>query len=125
MAADEKGELRLNGRRTDKPDVRRFVGRIMGVKESVLTLAAGMDAGFVFTAARVEAKWGATGRLHGLTDDQLYITEKDFGKNLKPEEISQIAQAFLSLAHLEKEFGRGKKSKPEASRSILPSAGLD
>jgi len=52
--------LTLNGRRTDKPDVRRFVGRIIGVKESVLTLAAGMDAHFnavfVFTAARVEAK---------------------------------------------------------------------
>jgi len=112
VAADGKGELLLNGRRTDKPDVRRFVGRVMGIKERALTLAAGMDAHFnavfVFTAARVDAKWGTTARLNCISDEQLYsyIAEKDFGKKLKPAEISQIAQAFLGLAHMDKEFGR-------------------
>lgn len=112
VTADGKGELLLNGQPTDKPYVRQFVGRMMGVREKVLTLAPGMDAHFnavfVFTAARVEAKWGTTARLNCITDDQIqsYIGEKDFGKKLKPDEVSQIAQAFLGLAHMDKEFGR-------------------
>jgi len=53
--------------------------------------------------------------LNCVTDDQLfnYIAEKDFGKKLKTEEASQIAQAFLGLAHMDKEFGRETKSQPE------------
>ena len=112
VAGDGKGELLLNGQPTDKPYVRQFVGRMMGVREKVLTLAPGMEARhnavFVFTAAWVEARWGTTGYLNCVTDDQLlsYIAEKNFGKKLTAEEISQIAQAFLGLAHMDKEFGR-------------------
>jgi hypothetical protein len=78
-------------------------------------MEAHFNAVFVFTAARVEAKWGTTGYLNCVTDDQLftYIAEKDFGKKLKSEEINQIAQAFLGLAHMDKEFGRGTKLQPE------------
>ena len=131
VTSDRKGELLLNGQPTDKAYVRQFVGRMMGVREKVLTLAVGMDthfnAVFVFTAARVEAKWGTTGRLHCITDDQLfnYVAEKDFGKKLKVEEINQIAQAFLGLAHMDKEFGREIIFKPQANRSFLQPAGLD
>jgi len=112
VSADGKGELLLNGLPTDKPYIRQFVGRMMGVREKVLTLAPGMEvrhnAVFVFTAARVEAKWGTTGYLNCITDDQLnnYITEKDFGKKLTADEVSQIAQAFLGLAHMDREFAR-------------------
>lgn len=112
VAADGKGELLLNGQPTDKPYVRQFVGRMMGVREKVATLAPGMDAHFnavfVFTAAWVQARWGTTGYMNCITDDQLYsyIAEKDFGKRLSPAEVSQIAQAFLGLAHMDKEFGR-------------------
>lgn len=119
VASDGKGELLLNGQPTDKPYIRQFVGRMMGVREKVSTLAPGMEAHFnavfVFTAARVEARWGTTGYLNCVTDDQLfnYIAEKDFGKKLKTEEASQIAQAFLGLAHMDKEFGRETKSQPE------------
>jgi hypothetical protein len=128
VTSDGKGELMLNGQPTDKPYVRQFVGRMMSVRERVLTLAAGLDtrfnAVFVFTAARVEAKWGTTGKLHCITDDQIfdYIAEKDFGKKLKAEEISQIAQAFLGLAHMDKEFGREAKVQPQASRANLQPA---
>lgn len=131
VTSDGKGELLLNGQPTDKADVRQFVGRMMSVRERVLTLATGMDtrfnAVFVFTAARVEAKWGTTGKLHCITDDQLfdYIAEKDFGKKLKAEEISQIAQAFLGLAHMDKEFGRDMKVKPQTSRSNLQPASVN
>jgi hypothetical protein len=112
VTADGKGELLLNGQPTDKPYVRQFVGRMMGVREKVLTLAPGMEvrhnAVFVFTAARVEARWGTTGYLNCVTDDQIfnYIAEKDFGKKLTAEEVSRIAQAFLGLAHMDREFGR-------------------
>lgn len=116
VAADGKGELLLNGQPTDKPFIRQFVGRMLGIRDKVKTLAPGLDpfyqAMFVFTAARVEAKWGTTGGLHCITDDQLhrYIVEKDFGKKLKAEEVQQIAQAFLGLAHMDREFGASATS---------------
>jgi len=97
----------------------------MSVREKVCALVPGMDvrfeAVFVFTAARVEAKWGRTGYLNCITDDQLdsYIAEKDFGKKLTPNDVSRIAQAFLGLAHMEKEFGRETKAKPQVTRSRL------
>jgi hypothetical protein len=131
VTSDGKGELLLNGKPTDKAYVRQFVGRMMGVREKALTLAAGMDthfnAVFVFTAARVEARWGTTGKLHCITDDQLfnYIAGKDFGKKLNAEEISQIAQAFLGLAHMEKEFGREAKVKLQPSRCNLQPVGAN
>src|SRR6185436_4270109 len=100
VAADGKGELLCNGQATDKQLVRQFVGRIMGIKEKVRTLAPGLDPYFqpvfVFTSARVEAKWGTTGTVHCIRDDQLqgYIVEKEFGKKLKAQEVERIAQAF-------------------------------
>jgi hypothetical protein len=53
--------------------------------------------------------------LNCVADDQIYdhIAEKDFGKKLSSEEISRIAQAFLGLAHMDKEFGRPTKTQSE------------
>jgi len=110
VTADGRGELLLNGEPTDKPFIRQFVGRMMGVRENVLTLAPGVEAHFnavfVFTAARVEARWGTTGKLNCITDEQLhkYIVEKDFGSKLPPAEVTRIAQAFLGLAHMDSDF---------------------
>jgi hypothetical protein len=110
VSADGKGELLLNGHPTDKPHVRQFVGRMLGIKDRVLALVPGLDpyyqALFVFTAARVDAKWGSTGNVHCVRDDQLheYIVEKGFGKRLSPDEIQRLAQAFLGLAHMDREF---------------------
>ncbi|MFZ0826696.1 MAG: nuclease-related domain-containing protein [Verrucomicrobiia bacterium] len=131
VATDGKGELLLNGKPMDKPYVRQFVGRMMGVRDKVLTLAPGMEvrhnAVFVFTAAWVEAKWGTTGYLNCVADDQLYnyITEKDFGKKLNAEEVREIAQAFLGLAHMDKEFGLESKSKPQVLPCTMQPAGAD
>ena len=60
----------------------------------------------MLTAARVDAKWGTTGRVNCMRDDQLhaYIVEKDFGKRLNPDEVQRIGQAFLALAHMDREF---------------------
>jgi hypothetical protein len=110
VSPDGKDELLLNGQPTDKPYVRQFVGRMLGIRDRVLVLARGLDpfyqALFVFTAARVEAKWGSTGNVHCVRDDQLheYIVEKDFGKRLSLDEIQHLAQAFLGLAHMDREF---------------------
>ena len=88
----------------------------MGVREKVIALVPGMDtrfnAVFVFIAARVETKWGSTAHLNCISDAQLYdyIVAKDFGNKLKLEEMSQIAQAFLGLALMDKEFERGTKA---------------
>jgi len=120
VAADGKGELLLNGAPTDKPQVRQFVGRMLGIKARVLALAPGLDpyyqALFVFTAARVEAKWGSTGNVHCVRDDQLneYIVEKQ-GKRLSSNEIQRIAQAFLGLAQMDREFAQ-HSPRPEAKK---------
>jgi hypothetical protein len=117
VSADGKGELLHNSRPTDKPTVRQFVGRMLGVRDKVKTLVPDVDpyyeAVFVFPSARVDAKWGTTGKVNCIRDDQLfdYIVEKDFGKGLKPDEVERIAQAFLGLAVMEKEFPAGEQSK--------------
>jgi hypothetical protein len=123
VSADGKGELLLNGQPTDKPHVRQFVGRMLGIRDRVLALAPGLDpyyqALFVFTAARVEAKWGSTCNVHCVRDDQLheYIVEKDFGKRLSPAEIQRIAQAFLCLAHMDREFAQSPTRGTQPRRS--------
>ncbi|MBU6402009.1 MAG: NERD domain-containing protein [Verrucomicrobia bacterium] len=116
VSADGKGELLLNGQTTDKPHVRQFVGRMLGVRDRVRVLAPGLDPFyqglFVFTAARVDAKWGSTGNVHCVRDDQLhdYIVEKDFGTRLRTGEVERIAQAFLGLAHMDREFGHRERA---------------
>ncbi len=119
VSADGKGELLSNGQPTDKPLVRQFVGRVMGIKDKVKTLAPGLDPFFqpvfVFTSARVEANWGTTGKVHCIRDDQLhsYIVEKDFGKKLKAQEVDRIAQAFLGLAHMDTDFSATRQPSPK------------
>lgn len=110
VTADGKGELLQNGRHTDKPLIKLFVGRVMSVRDKVRTLAPGLDtffeALFVFTAARVEARWRTTGNVNCLTDDQLhdYIANKDFGRKLASDQVQRISQAFLGLATMDREF---------------------
>ena len=132
VSADGKGELLLNGKPTDKPFVRQFVGRMMGVRDKVVGLIASgrevfYDALLVFTSARVEANWGKTSSANCMRDDQLYayIVQKDFGRKLEPLEAEQIAQAFLAVARMDKDFGQGvpailgakELAKPEAIRT--------
>ncbi len=112
VSADGKGELLLNGKPTDKPQIRQFVGRMLGIRDKIRTLAPGLDpfyqGVFVFTAARVDANWGTTGSVHCIRDDQVhdYIVEKDFGKRLTQQQVRIVAQAFLGLAHMDREFAK-------------------
>jgi hypothetical protein len=121
VSASNQGELLCNGKPTDKPFVRQFVGRIMGIKERVNALAPGLDpyfqAVFVFTSARVDANWGTTKSVHCIRDEQLhdYIVESKRGNKLKKEQVETIAQAFLGLAHMDKDF-TAKAKQPERPR---------
>ena len=107
VSADGKGEVLINGR-FEKPYIRQFVGRVMGIKDRVKALAPGVDpyiqAVFVFTSARVDANWGTTGNVHCIRDDQLhdYIVESKKGKRLTPKEV--IARAFAALARMDPHF---------------------
>jgi len=61
-----------------------------------------------FPSARVEAKWGTTGHIHCVTDEQLfdYIVENKKSNKLTKKEIDSISQAFLALARMDKDFGQ-------------------
>ena len=110
VQADGKGELLLNGKSTAKSSISQFTGRLMGLRDKVRSIAPHLDpyydGVFVFTSARVEAKWGTTGRVNCLRDSQLYdyIVEKKFGKRLNHDEVAQIAEAFRSFAHSDPDF---------------------
>jgi hypothetical protein len=82
----------------------------MGIKDRVKALAPNLDpyfqAVFVFASARVDANWGTTKNVHCIRDDQLhdYIVESKRGSKLTKQQVETIAQAFLGLAHMEKDF---------------------
>lgn len=110
VSADGKGELLLNGKPTDKQQVKHLTRTIMSMKEKIKVLG-GLDpfvqGVFAFPSAYVEAKWGTTGYIHCVKDEQLYdyIVENKKPKKLSQKEIDSISQAFLALARMDKDFG--------------------
>ena len=112
ISADGKGELLLNGRPSsgEKAHVKIFVGRIMEVRDRVKALIPGFDlfieGVFVFTSAFVDAKWGKTGNVNCLRDDQIhdYIADKKRLTKLTNQEIEKIARAFSALARMDADF---------------------
>ena len=112
VSADGRGELLLNGKPTDKPYVRQFMGRVMNTKDKIKTLAPGLDlyfqTVFVFTSARVDANWGTTKSVHCIRDEQLrdYIVESKRGNKLTKEQVENISKAFLVLTNLDADSAR-------------------
>jgi hypothetical protein len=110
VGADGRGELLINGEPTTKPMIKPFVKRMMDMRDKVRALAPGLDpylkAVFVFPSARVEARWGTTGDVHCIRDEQLfdYIVESKLGTRIRPQDVKRIAQAFLGLAHMDADF---------------------
>jgi len=109
ISSDGKGELLLNGKPTDKPTSKPFVIRMMNVKEKIKTLC-NLDPFFkavlVFPIARVDARWGETGSANCIREDQLwnYIVENEITTSLDKGSVEKLAQAFLALATMDKEF---------------------
>ena len=116
VSADGNDELLLNGKPTDAPFVRRFLARILDVKEKVKTLTNGLDpyiqAVFVFPSAKVEARWGTTRSVLCMDSDRLfrYILENNTGKNLTKQGVKTITRAFSALACMDQDFTA--KAKP-------------
>lgn len=112
VTADGEGELLLNGRPTKKPAIGNLFRSIMTTKK-MIKIRSALDpyvrGVLVFPAARVEAKWGTTGSVHCITDEQLYdyIVEKK--KRLTKKEIELISQAFLAVAGKGKYFASDSK----------------
>jgi hypothetical protein len=100
VSADGKGELLLNGKPPDKPEVRYFTRRIMDVKDKVKALTEGLDpyfqAVFVFTSARVDANWGTTKSVHCIRDEQLYdyIVESKRVQKLSKSDVEKWTPQF-------------------------------
>jgi hypothetical protein len=116
ITADGRDGLLQNGKPNEKLNTKKFVSRIMTIKEKVDTLAGSKDvyfkALFVFTSAWIDAAWGKTGNIDCMSEEQLYkyIVEKDFGTRLKPEQVNAIARAFAQLAHMEVDFTERAKA---------------
>jgi len=109
VAADGKGEVLCNGKPPDKPAVKNLTRTIMSIKEKIKVLSAldpFIQGVLAFPSARVEARWGATGHVHCVTDEKLYdyIVENKKKKKLTTKEIESISQAFLAVARMDKDF---------------------
>ena len=114
VAADGSGELLLNGKPTQKPEIRNLTRRIMNIKEKIKVLSSMVpfvQGVFAFPSAYIEAKWGETGYVHCVKDEGLfdYVVENKGSKKLTKKEIDEISQAFLALATMDKEFGTNNK----------------
>jgi hypothetical protein len=116
VAADGKGELLLNNKPTDKLTVKPLVTRMMKVKDKIKTLS-NLDPYFkavlVFPIARVDARWGETGNANCIREDQLrdYIVENKITTKLGKDAVEKLAQAFLALATMDKEFQSSSQKK--------------
>lgn len=109
ITSDEKGELLVNGKPTDKPAVKILTGRVMSIKEKVKTLCGldpYMQGILVFPSARVDAKWGTTKAVHCIRDEQLYdyIVANKKSNKLTKKEIELISKAFSQLARMDSGF---------------------
>ncbi len=114
VAADGNGELLINGTPTQKPEIKNLTRRIMGIKEKLKVLSSldpYIQGIFAFPSAYIEAKWGTTGYIHCVKDEQLYdyIVENKKAKKLTQKDIESISQAFLALARMDKDFGSNNK----------------
>lgn len=114
VGADGNGELLLNGKPTQKPEVKNLSRTIMSIKDKIKVLSAldpYVQGVLAFPSAWIEAKWGTTGYVHCVKEEQLYdyIVENKRSKKLNKKEIESISQAFLALARMDKDFNTNSK----------------
>lgn len=114
VGADGNSELLLNGKPTQKPEVKNLSRTIMRIKDKIKVLSAldpYVQGVLAFPSAWIEAKWGTTGYVHCVKEEQLYdyIVENKRSKKLNKKEIESISQAFLALARMDKDFNTNSK----------------
>ncbi|HEY1764492.1 MAG TPA: nuclease-related domain-containing protein [Opitutaceae bacterium] len=110
VSSDETGELLVNGKPTTKATIRPIVSRTMDAKEKIQAHCdfelPYFQVVLAFTSAWVEARWGTTGKALCVTDEGLYdlIVEHKNGGKLDGHQLDAIAQAFMALAPMDKDF---------------------
>ena len=102
VASDGKGELLLNGRPTDKPQVRYFTRRTMDLKErfkALTKLEPYIQCVFVFPHTYVESKWGTTGAVHCIRAEQIvdYVSKARVKNPIPPADLARLVSAAKSL----------------------------
>jgi len=102
VAADGAGELLLNGKPTDKPQVRNFTGRTMELKnrlKALTRLDPFIQCLFVFPHTYLEARWGTTGNVLCVDLDNIIplITKPNPARTLPSVDLSRLVSAVKAL----------------------------
>lgn len=102
VSADGHGELLLNGRPTDKPQVRGLTARAMNLRERLKALTRldpYINCLMVFPHTRVEARWGTTGHVTCLRLEQVadYVTKYKPKTPLTPADQALLVKAVSAL----------------------------
>jgi len=105
VSSNGNGELLLNGKPTDKPQIRYFTRRTMELKDRIkalTTLDPYVQCVFAFLRTRVEANWGTTGHVHCIRAEQIadYVTKSRGGKPISPVDIPRLVKAAEALRNL-------------------------
>lgn len=122
IAADNGGELILNGNGASTPHVKNFFNRAMGVREQVVVLTLYHElfvrAVMVFPRARVDAQFGKTSHVHCLTEERIcdYIEDPKYARKLNPTQIDQIVRAFQGIAGMDPGFSATSTAAINRSR---------
>jgi hypothetical protein len=117
ITADGNGDILCNDTRLKQATSKPLIVRMMNVRDKVKTLCdAGQELPYfnallVFPSARVEAKWGQTGKARCITDEQIRrcVVETAPERKLTAQEIERLSQAFRALATMDKEFPTGAR----------------
>jgi hypothetical protein len=102
VAADGRGELLLNGRPTDKPQVRAFTARTMDLRDRLKALTRldpYIQCLFVFPHTYLEARWGTTGTVLCVDVDNLVdlLTKPNPSRAIPPTDLPRLVAAAKAL----------------------------
>ena len=105
VAADGRGELLLNGKPTDKPQVRAFTARTMDLKQrlnAVIRLDPYIQCLFVFPHTYIEARWGTTGTVLCVDAENLVdlIIKPNPSRALKAGNVARLVDGAKALKSL-------------------------
>ena len=129
VGADGKGELTHNDKNLANTYVKTFLMRMMTARDTVKALAPDVNRYFkalmVFTSAWLDVKFGSTGNVFCLREDQIFdhILENNRAGKLRPGEVDLIARAFASMAAMDPSFSQDAVGELEESSGDQPMQG--
>lgn len=118
ITPDGRGGILHNGHRYLKDVIKPLIVRMMSVRTKINALCDTktdlpyFNALMVFPSARVDVKWGQTGRARCISDEQLWncIVEARTDRKLSAAEIDHLAHAFKALVSMDKTFSTTLKT---------------